>query len=96
MCVGPNRIPLFGNYLLIRKLKNILGYYHLVWERISYKYGNVFSVKLGRKNVVIVNGYEAVRTMLGSSEFDGRPDGFFFRCRAFYQRLGKLDRQYVY
>lgn len=51
----------------------------------------MFSVKLGRIEAVVVSGHDAVRQVLcNKDDFDGRPDGFFFRFRAFYKRLGKL------
>lgn len=87
---GPTRIPLLGNYLEIRKLRNELGFYHLVWDQLAKRYGQVYSVKLGRIEAVVVSGYDAVRQVLSKDDFDGRPDGFFFRFRAFYKRLGEL------
>lgn len=88
-CLGPTRFPLVGNYLEVRKLRNELGFYHLVWNQLAKCYGQVFSVKLGRIEAVVVSGYDAVRQVLCKDDFDGRPDGFFFRFRAFYKRLGK-------
>nr|QRY28570.1 cytochrome P450 CYP15A1 [Sitobion avenae] len=86
--IGPTRIPLLGNYLEIRKLRDKLGFYHLVWDHLAKCYGQVFSVKLGRIEAVVVSGYDAVRQVLCKDDFDGRPDGFFFRFRAFNKRLG--------
>jgi len=80
---------LFGNYLEIRKLRNELGFYHLVWDQLAKRYGQVYSVKLGRIEAVVVSGYDAVRQVLSKDDFDGRPDGFLFRFRAFYKRLGE-------
>lgn len=64
----------------------------MVWENLALTYGQVFSVKLGRIEAVVVSGYDAVRQVLCNNDFDGRPDGFFFRFRAFYKRLGELTR----
>jgi len=89
---GPTRVPLLGNYLEIRKLRNELGFYHLVWDQLAKCYGQVFSVKLGRIEAVVVSGYDAVRQVLCKDDFDGRPDGFFFRFRAFYKRLGEFTK----
>ncbi|XP_027842396.2 methyl farnesoate epoxidase-like [Aphis gossypii] len=86
--IGPTRIPLLGSYLEIQKLRKKLGFYHLVWDQLSKSYGQVFSVKLGLIEAVIVSGYDAVRQVLCKDDFDGRPDGFFFRFRAFNKRLG--------
>lgn len=38
--------------------------------------------------MVTVSGAAAVREVLTRDEFDGRPDGFFFRLRTFGKRLG--------
>jgi len=89
---GPTRIPLLGSYLEIKKLRKKLGFYHLVWDQLSKSYGQVFSVKLGLIEAVIVSGYDAVRQVLCKDDFDGRPDGFFFRFRAFNKRLGKFTK----
>lgn len=96
MFLGPSRFPLIGGYLGIRKLKKRLGFYHLVWDQLAKTYGQVFSVKLGRIEAVVVSGYDAVRQVLCKSDFDGRPDGFFFRFRAFYKRLGKLIKHFYH
>lgn len=37
---------------------------------------------------MIVSGSDAIRKFYSMSEFDGRPDGFFFRVRSFDKRLG--------
>lgn len=46
-------------------------------------------LRLGRNLVVTVSGVDAVKEVLTRDEFDGRPDGFFFRLRTFGKRLGK-------
>lgn len=61
-----------------------------MWAHLAKRYGQVYSVKLGQIEAVVVSGYDAVKEVLCHSDFDGRPDGFFFRFRAFYQRLGKF------
>jgi len=93
ICTGPTRIPLLGSYLEVQKLRNKLGFYHLVWDHLAKTYGQVFSVKLGRIEAVVVSGYDAVRQVLSKDDFDGRPDGFFFRYRAFNKRLGKFAKK---
>ncbi|XP_029348013.1 methyl farnesoate epoxidase-like isoform X2 [Acyrthosiphon pisum] len=85
---GPTRVPLLGNFLEIQKLKNKLGFYHLVWDKLAKCYGQVYSVKFGPIETVVVSGYDAVREVLSKDDFDGQADGFFFRTRAFYKKLG--------
>jgi methyl farnesoate epoxidase/farnesoate epoxidase len=83
-------VPVVGNYFWFRQQKQILGYYHLVWASLSKKYGPVVGLRLGRECVVTVSGYDAIRDVLLRDEFDGRPDGFFFRLRTFGKRLGNV------
>jgi Cytochrome P450. len=77
-----------GNYFWFRQQKLSVHYYHLVWASLSTKYGPVVGLRLGRDCVVTVSGYDAIRDVLLRDEFDGRPDGFFFRLRTFGKRLG--------
>ena len=83
-------MPVVGNYFWFRQQKLSLGYYHLVWASLSTKYGPVVGLRLGRDCVVTVSGYDAIRDVLLRDEFDGRPDGFFFRLRTFGKRLGNV------
>lgn len=53
-------------------------------------YGSVVGLKLGSNKIVIVSGYEAVQQTFLKKEFEGRPDGIFFRLRSFGGRLGKV------
>nr|QYV43140.1 methyl farnesoate epoxidase / farnesoate epoxidase [Colaphellus bowringi] len=85
---GPNFLPVVGNYLLYRQRLKVLGYHHLVWMELYEKYGEVVGLKLGRNLIVGVFGSEAVREVFNRDDFDGRPDGFFFRLRTFGKRLG--------
>jgi methyl farnesoate epoxidase/farnesoate epoxidase len=77
-----------GNYLWFRQQRKKLGYDHLVWDSLCAKYGPVVGTRLGRSHVVVVSGYDAVRDILLREEFEGRPDGFFFRLRTFGKQLG--------
>ncbi|KAB0792145.1 hypothetical protein PPYR_14104 [Photinus pyralis] len=85
---GPKWWPIVGNYLQFRRRLTVLGYHHLVHEEFSRTYGPVVCFKMGRNIVVTVSGVEAIREVLTRDEFDGRPDGFFFRLRTFGKRLG--------
>lgn len=85
---GPPWLPLVGNFTHFRSRLKILGYHHLVWAELTEKFGSVVGLKMGRNLVVTVSGPEAVKEILSRDEFDGRPDGFFFRLRTFGKRLG--------
>lgn len=52
-------------------------------------YGPIVGVRMGRDAIIIVSGYPLVKEVLSREEFEGRPDGFLFRLRAFGKRLGK-------
>lgn len=43
---------------------------------------------MGKDRLVIISGRESIRKFYNMSDFDGRPDGFFFRVRSFDKRLG--------
>lgn len=57
----------------------------------NYKFVNYIFVPSGTHYIVTVAGSEAVKEVLSREEFDGRPDGFFFRLRTFGKRLGKKN-----
>lgn len=65
------------------------GYIHLVWQNLHEQYGNVVGLRLGRNLVVTAFGPRAIQEVFTREEFNGRPDGFFFRMRTFGKRLGK-------
>lgn len=46
---------------------------HLDFIQLGKKYGDVFSIRLGFQNVVVLHGGEAIRESLLKSEFLGRP-----------------------
>uniref|UniRef100_T1H914 Uncharacterized protein n=1 Tax=Rhodnius prolixus TaxID=13249 RepID=T1H914_RHOPR len=85
---GPKWIPLIGNYMEYRKLYRKLGFTHLVWSKLSNEYGQLMGLRLGKDLLVIASGFEAVKEVLTREEFNARPDGFFFRLRAFGERYG--------
>ncbi|XP_058066126.1 methyl farnesoate epoxidase-like [Anopheles bellator] len=85
---GPVWFPLIGcGVTLMRKVRT-LGFYHLMWMALCRKYGRIVGVRVGRDHIIVVSGREAIRAMYAKEQFDGRPDGFFFRMRSFGQRLG--------
>ncbi|XP_056631073.1 methyl farnesoate epoxidase-like [Diorhabda sublineata] len=85
---GPKIIPIVGNFLYYRERLKVLGYHHLVWMELFHQFGEVVGMKLGRNYVVGVFGADLIKEVLNREEFDGRPDGFFFRLRTFGKRLG--------
>lgn len=88
--LGPKWLPICGNFTQYKKKLKLLGYHHLVWQELSEVYGDIVGLKMGRNLVVTVFGAEGVKEVLTREDFDGRPDGYFFRLRTFGKRLGKL------
>uniref|UniRef100_A0A672Y4M6 Cytochrome P450, family 2, subfamily X, polypeptide 9 n=1 Tax=Sphaeramia orbicularis TaxID=375764 RepID=A0A672Y4M6_9TELE len=66
---GPRPIPIFGN-LLELDLENPLA----DLRRLSKQYGNVYSVFIGSKPVVVLNGFQAIKEALVNkgNDFSGR------------------------
>lgn len=92
---GPAWLPIVGNFVEFRRRLCIFGYHHLAWESFSRELGDVVGLKMGRNLVVTVFGPDAVKEVLTREEFDGRPDGYFFRLRTFGKRLGTLITNYT-
>ncbi|XP_034941922.1 methyl farnesoate epoxidase-like [Chelonus insularis] len=87
---GPRWLPLVGCFLTFQRMKAKMGYLYLVFHQLSKQYGTVLGVKLGRQKIVIVSGNNLIKKVLMKQEFNGRPDGFFFRVRSFGKRKGIL------
>ncbi|XP_053688047.1 methyl farnesoate epoxidase-like [Sabethes cyaneus] len=85
---GPSWFPLVGSGFYVYKLLKNFSFYHLMWTELARRFGPIVGLKLGRDQVVIVSGMEAIRELYSKDEFSGRPDGFFFRVRSFDKRLG--------
>lgn len=86
--VGPNWFPLIGSGFEVLRLVKHFKFYHLMWAELMRRYGPIVGLRLGRDRVVIVSGLDAIREVYSKDQFDGRPDGFFFRIRSFDKRLG--------
>ncbi|XP_056327030.1 cytochrome P450 1B1 [Danio aesculapii] len=71
---GPFPWPVIGNATQLGNSP------HLYFSRMAQKYGDVFQIKLGSRNVVVLNG-EAIREALvkKATDFAGRPDFASFR-----------------
>ncbi|XP_029008899.1 cytochrome P450 2J6-like [Betta splendens] len=71
---GPPAVPVLGN-LLNLNLENPLKDF----ERLRKSYGNVYSLFLGRKPVVFINGFHAIKEALvtKAADFSGRPRDIF-------------------
>ncbi|XP_023537031.1 cytochrome P450 CYP73A100-like [Cucurbita pepo subsp. pepo] len=72
---GPLPIPIFGNWLQVGNDLN-----HRVLASLAQKYGSVFRLKLGYKNLVVVSDVELARQVLHAqgAEFGSRPRNVVF------------------
>ncbi|KAM4733442.1 cytochrome P450 2F3-like [Anableps anableps] len=71
---GPPSLPLLGN-LLHLNLENPLKDF----ERLRESYGNVYSLFIGAKPAVVINGFKAMKEaiVIKSTDFAGRPQDLF-------------------
>ncbi|XP_017885231.2 methyl farnesoate epoxidase-like [Ceratina calcarata] len=87
---GPKWIPLLGCFLTFRRLKLKHKYVYLAFQQLSVIYGPILGLKLGNQKVVVISTHDLVKKVLLQEEFNGRPDGFFFRVRSFGKKKGIL------
>ncbi|XP_077981546.1 cytochrome P450 2J4-like [Glandiceps talaboti] len=68
---GPRGLPFVGNILTIRRYE----FLHLALEKLRQDYGDIFSMRLGSRLFVVLNGYDAIReAFVGQGEnFSDRP-----------------------
>jgi len=68
---GPTNVPLVGSLLNVdvRNLSKSLS-------KLSKKYGDVFSLFVGRTPVVCLNSFETIKKCFEKNEFSGRPGNF--------------------
>lgn len=69
-------------------MHKIFGFHHLVWHHLCKKFGTIVGLRIGKDRLIIVDGRDAIREFYNLPEFNGRPDGFFYRIRSFDKRLG--------
>ncbi|KAJ9577819.1 hypothetical protein L9F63_005610 [Diploptera punctata] len=81
---GPPCLPIVGSIPFIPS-KNVHFVMQGEWKK---KYGNIVGLMFGQRPAIAVSGAEEVLECLRREEFQGRPDTFNSRDRAFYKRLG--------
>ncbi|XP_033183428.2 methyl farnesoate epoxidase isoform X2 [Bombus vancouverensis nearcticus] len=87
---GPKWLPVIGCFFTFRRLKLKHKYTYLALQDLRKTYGPILGLKLGNQKAVVISTYDLVKKVLLQEEFNGRPDGFFFRVRAFGKRKGIL------
>ncbi|XP_015438038.1 PREDICTED: methyl farnesoate epoxidase-like [Dufourea novaeangliae] len=87
---GPKWLPFLGCFPTFRRLKIKHGYGYLAFKELTRTYGPVLGLKLGNQKLVVVSTHDLVKKVLLRDEFNGRPNGFFFKVRAFGKNKGIL------
>jgi len=68
---GPVNFPVFGSLLYV-DVRNLSSSF----KKLSKRYGDIFSIFVGRTPVVVINGYELIKSTFARAEFSGRPGNF--------------------
>ncbi|GAB1865261.1 Probable cytochrome P450 305a1 [Camponotus japonicus] len=87
---GPTWLPMLGCFPIFMRLRLKFGFIHLALQELEGRYGPILGLKLGNQRVVVISTHDLVKKAILRDEFNGRPDGFFFRVRAFGKRKGLL------
>nr|XP_061798702.1 cytochrome P450 1B1-like [Nerophis lumbriciformis] len=72
---GPFAWPVVGNAMQLGQMP------HIAFAKLAEKYGNVYQIRLGCSDIVVLNGDKAIRQALiqHSKEFAGRPNFVSFQ-----------------
>jgi len=68
---GPRNIPIIGSLLYV-DVRNLTKSFN----RLSKKYGDIFSIYVGNIPVVVLNNYDIIKSTFDRHEFSGRPGNF--------------------
>uniref|UniRef100_A0A8C9XT32 Cytochrome P450, family 1, subfamily C, polypeptide 2 n=1 Tax=Sander lucioperca TaxID=283035 RepID=A0A8C9XT32_SANLU len=73
---GPFAWPVVGNAMQLGQMP------HITFAKLAKKYGNVYQIRLGCSDIVVLNGDRAIREalILHSTEFAGRPNFVSFQA----------------
>ncbi|XP_034078173.1 cytochrome P450 1B1-like [Gymnodraco acuticeps] len=73
---GPFAWPVVGNAMQLGQMP------HITFAKLAKKYGNVYQIRLGCSDVVVLNGDRAIREALvqHSTEFAGKPNFVSFQA----------------
>lgn len=82
-------MPILGSAIEVNKIRKKTGYLHKTCTHLCEKYGPVFGLKIGNDQIVVLNNYESMKSMLMNEECDGRPIGPVYECRTWGKRRGK-------
>jgi len=68
---GPINFPLVGSLLYV-DVRNISKSF----KKLRKKYGDIFSLYVGRTPIVVLNSYELIKSTFERAEYSGRPGNF--------------------
>lgn len=88
LILGPKWLPFIGNIITVARKLKIIGYHHLVWDDMVKTYGPIVGLRLGKRKLVLISDKDLIKEVSTRDEFQGRPDGFYWRLRAQGGRLG--------
>ncbi|KAK0166782.1 hypothetical protein PV327_004267 [Microctonus hyperodae] len=87
---GPKWWPIIGCAIEVARIRKKTKYLHKACSWLSEKYGPVIGLKIGVDQIVVLNSFESIKSMLINEKCDGRPIGPFYEARTFGKRLGVL------
>ncbi|XP_049273317.1 cytochrome P450 2H2 [Rhipicephalus sanguineus] len=70
---GPRGVPILGYLPFLRKP------YHITFTELSKQYGPIISVRLGCKNVLVLNDFTSIKEGHSNPDVLDRPSDFIFR-----------------
>lgn len=70
---GPPRLPIFGNLFALDQKFPTLSFHK--WNK---QYGNIYSVKFGATDMIVLNSPELIKKAFSSADFLNRPSDFAF------------------
>lgn len=77
---GPWGLPFFGFLYFISKGQSV----HRQYMALSQKYGKIFSIKLGFKNLIILSDPKMIKEAFTKEEFSGKPSNEFYKLLGGY------------
>lgn len=77
---GPFGLPFIGLLYFLSKCHNV----HEQYMNLSKKYGKIFTVNLGLKNLIILSDPKMIKEAFTKEEFSGRPSNEFYKLLGGY------------
>lgn len=68
----------------------------MAFKKLEETYGPIVGLKLGRQKIVTISTCDFVKQALLQDEFNGRPESFLFKIRAFGKKKGLIYVVIIY